>query len=125
MVNLLNPNLRVRDIRKLVEPNLIEINWDGGVDETSEWIVASFEDFEHTHRLTSWLNSKAISGTFELIIIHDSWSNLEYVTWENLLENLQNYFSQKSTLIIASDRTWVMEYQPQQIVRFGRWLQVT
>jgi hypothetical protein len=122
MVNLINPNLRVRDIRKLVDPNLLEITWDEGIDETSEWIVASFEDPEHTQRLTSWLNSKTINGAFELIIIHNSWSNLEYITWASLLENLQSYFNQETTLIIASDRTWVMEYMPQQIVRFGRWV---
>jgi hypothetical protein len=122
MVNLLNPNLRIRDIRKLVEPNLIEITWDEGVDDTSEWILASFEDPEHIQRLNFWLNSKAISGAFELIIIHNSWSNLEYVTWEKLLDNIQSYFNQERTLIIASDRTWVMEYNPQQIARFGRWM---
>lgn len=125
MVNLLNTNLRVRDIKKLVEPNLIEITWDEGIDETSEWITASFEDNNHTQRVISWLNSKAINANFELIVIRSYWSNIEYITWEKLLENIRGYFDQESTLIVATDRTWAMEYEPQQIARFGRWLPLT
>jgi len=58
MVNLLNQALRSRDVRKLVEPHLHEVVWDSGVDETSEWVMASFEDLTHIQKLESWLNSK-------------------------------------------------------------------
>ena len=68
MVNLLNPQLRVRDQRKLVEPHLHEVNWDSGVDDTSEWVVASFEDNIHKQNLITWLNSKSVSDTFDIII---------------------------------------------------------
>ena len=81
MVNLLNPALRVRDLRKLVEPHLHEVNWDRGVDETSEWIIASFEDSTHKNNLFTWLNSKSVSNTFEVIITDKAWSNLRYLSW--------------------------------------------
>ena len=51
MVNLLNPTLRVRDIRKLVEPYLHEVNWDCGAEDTSEWVIASFEDSTHKQKI--------------------------------------------------------------------------
>ncbi|MBA6231069.1 MULTISPECIES: hypothetical protein [unclassified Colwellia] len=121
MVNLLNPELRVRDLRKLVAPYLHEVKWDRGVDETSEWVLASHEDNAHKSNLISWLNSKNISGTFEVIITDKAWSNLRYLNWSQLLFGLASYFDQENILIISSDRTWVMEYSPQQIVRFGQW----
>lgn len=121
MVNLLNPDLRVRDLRKLVEPHLHEVKWDRGVDETSEWVIASLEDSSHKNKLVNWLNSKNISDTFEVIITDKSWSTLKYLSWSKLLSELSTYFDQENILIISSNRTWVMEYAPQQIVRFGQW----
>ncbi|MBA6231400.1 MULTISPECIES: hypothetical protein [unclassified Colwellia] len=125
MVNLLNPALRVRDLRKLVEPHLHEVNWDFGVDETSEWVIASFEDSLHKQKLVTWLNSKNVSDSFEIIITDKAWSNLRYLNWSKLLSDLECYLNQENILIVASDRTWVMEYAPQQIVRFGLWAKVT
>jgi hypothetical protein len=121
MVNLLNSDLRVRDLRKLVEPHLHEVNWDSGVDETSEWVIASLEDSEHRSNLITWLNEKGISDPFEVIITDKAWSNLRRLTWSQFISNLASYFDQDNILIISSDRTWVMEYAPQQIVRFGQW----
>ncbi|PKH61685.1 hypothetical protein CXF83_19520 [Shewanella sp. Choline-02u-19] len=125
MVNLLNPELRVRDLRKLVEPHLHEVDWDCGVDDTSEWVIASFEDSVHKQKLITWLKSKSVSDTFEIIITDKAWSYLRYLSWSKLLSELEYYLDQESILIIASDRTWVMEYAPQQIVRFGQWVKVT
>jgi hypothetical protein len=125
MVNLLNPALRVRDLRKLVEPHLCEVKWDCGVDGTSEWVIASFEDSVHKQKLVTWLKSKNVSDTFEIIITDKAWSNLRYLNWSSLLSDLECYLNQENILIVASDRTWVLEYAPQQIVRFGQWVKVT
>ncbi|MGF1742230.1 hypothetical protein L4C34_14310 [Vibrio profundum] len=125
MVNLLNPALRVRDLRKLVEPILHEVSWDRGVDDTSEWVIASFEDSTHKQKLTSWLKSKNIPDAFEIIITDKAWSNLRYINWSKLLLNLEFYLDQENVLIIASNKAWVMEYAPQQIVRFGQWVKIT
>jgi hypothetical protein len=125
MVNLLNQALRSRDIRKLVEPHLHEVVWDSGVDETSEWVVASFEDETHIQKLTSWLNSKGVSGSTKVILTDSAWSELQQTTWEALLKKSEGYFKQKHMLVVAADRSWVMEYASQQIIRFGRWVNVT
>jgi hypothetical protein len=121
MVNLLNSDLRVRDLRKLVEPHLHKVSWDRGVDETSEWVIASLEDCDHKSKLVNWLNGKNVSDSFEVIITDKAWSNLRYLTWSQLLADLPTYFDQENILIVSSDRTWIMEYAPQKIVRFGQW----
>ncbi|PWS56341.1 hypothetical protein ACNSN2_07235 [Pseudoalteromonas sp. US3C1013] len=125
MVNLLNQALRSRDVRKLVEPHLHEVVWDSGVDETSEWVMASFEDLTHIQKLESWLNSKEISDSIEVILTDTAWSELQQTTWDALLKKPDDYFNQKHMLVVAADRSWIMEYTPQQIIRFGRWVKVT
>ncbi|QYK13514.1 hypothetical protein K0I63_03070 [Shewanella rhizosphaerae] len=125
MVNLLNPALRSRDIRKLVEPHLHEVFWDSGVDETSEWVMASFEDDAHTQKLSNWLNSKGVTGSTKVIITDTAWSELRQSTWSSLLNHAADYFNQNHLLIVAEDRSWVMEYASQQIIRFGRWVNIT
>ncbi len=125
MVNLLNQALRSRDVRKLVEPHLHEVVWDSGVDETSEWVMASFEDLTHIQKLESWLNSKEISDSIEVILTDTAWSELQQTTWDALLKKPDDYFNQKHMFVVAADRSWIMEYTPQQIIRFGRWVKVT
>ena len=120
MVNLLNQALRSRDVRKLVEPHLHEVVWDSGVDETSEWVMASFEDLTHIQKLESWLNSKEISDSIEVILTDTAWSELQQTTWDALLKKPDDYFNQKHMLVVAADRSWIMDYTPQQIIRFGR-----
>ncbi len=125
MVNLLNQALRSRDIRKLVEPHLHEVVWDSGVDETSEWVMASFEDQTHIQELESWLISKEVADSTEAILTDTAWSELQQTTWNALLNKPDDYFNQKHMLVVAADRSWIMEYAPQQIIRFGRWVKVT
>jgi len=71
--------------------------------------------------LIKWLNSKSVSDTFEVIITDKAWSNLRYLSWSQLLSELESYFDQENILIIASNSTWVIEYAPLQIARFGQW----
>ncbi len=122
MVNLLNPELRSRDIRKLVEPHLYEVNWDFGVDETSEWVIASCENETYKQRLLSWLSSKNIPRTENTIVTDTGWSTLQHIVWSKLLEKPDEFFNRERVLVIASDRSWVIEYAPQQVIRFGRWV---
>ena len=125
MVNHLNQTLRSRDIRKLVEPHLHEVVWDSGVDETSEWVMASLEDETHIQKLASWLSSKKISNSTDAILTDTAWANIQKITWQSFLNKPDDYFNQKHMLVVAIDRSWVMEYAPQQIIRFGRWVKVT
>lgn len=125
MVNILNQALRSRDVRKLVEPHLHKVVWDSGVDETSEWVIASFEDESHTKKLVSWFNSKMVSDSTDVIITDTAWDEIKHTTWQAFLKKPTDYFHQKHMFLVAVDRTWIIEYAPQQIIRFGRWVKVT
>ena len=125
MVNLLNQALRSRDVRKIVKPHMHEVVWDHGVDKTSEWVMASSEDGTHIQKLASWLNSKKVAESADVILTDTSWSELQQTTWQALLKKPEDYFNQKHMLVVAVDRSWVIEYAPQQIIRFGRWVKVT
>ncbi|MBU2978524.1 hypothetical protein [Alteromonas sp. C1M14] len=108
MVNLLKQALRNRDIRKLVEPHLHEVVWDSEVDETSEWVVASFEDKTHIQKLTSWLNSKGVSCFTKVILTDSAWSELQQTTWEVFLKKSEGYLGQEHMFVVAADRSWVI-----------------
>ena len=123
MVDLLNQELRLRDIRKLVVQHLCEVKWERGVDETSEWIIASVRDQKHYQKLTSWLYSKNIVDSFNAILIDGAWSEVKNVHWSSLCDKPEQYFCQKDILVVAFDRSWIVEYaSSQEIIRFGRWI---
>ena len=121
MVNLLNPELRTRDLRKLVEPNFYKVHWEIGVDETSEWVLASLENEKYQAKLSSWLKSKKIDDNFEAICVDPSWSNLYFIKWQDLYEDLDVFFTNGNKFIISANRSWILEFSSEQIVRFGRW----
>jgi hypothetical protein len=122
MVNLLSPELRIRDIRKLVEANLHEVNWERGIDENSEWVLASFENEQYKNRLVSWLKSKNISNTKIAIATDKTWSKLQNTLCIDLLTKPEMIFNKKHSIVVACDRSWVIEYAvEQEVIRFGRW----
>ena len=87
--------------------------------------MASFEDQTHILELDSWLNSKEVADSTEAIFTDTAWSELQQTTWGALLNRPEDYFNEKHILVVAADRSWVIEYVPQQIIRFGRWVKVT
>ena len=125
MVNLLNPALRPRDIRKLVKRHLHNVEWESGVDETSEWIIASTKNLKQYQKLISWLYSKNIEASRQAICIDAAWSELSQISWDAICSNPEYIFAQKDVLIVSSDRLWVIEYSSlQEIFRFGRWVRM-
>ena len=71
------------------------------------------------------MHSKNIEGSYNAILVDTAWSELKYIHWSSLYEQPKQYFYQKHILIVASDRSWIVEYAPQQkIIRFGRWVKV-
>jgi hypothetical protein len=122
MLNLLNPELRVRDIRKLVEPHLHEVNWERGVDETSEWVLASFENVNYRNRLVSWLTSKKLSNTKTAIVTDKTWSKIQTTPCIDLFAKPEMIFNKNNLIVVACDRSWVIDYAAEQeVIRFGRW----
>jgi hypothetical protein len=124
MVNLLHPDLRLRDLRKLVEDHLNKVTWERGVNETSEWIIASTnkkQNQKHRQNLISWLCSKNIKTSAKAICVDTGWSELKPMQWGAICNNPERIFHQKDVLVIASDRSWIIEYASrQEIFRFGR-----
>lgn len=120
MSNLRNPDLRIRDIRKIIGIKAYNIVWDSGCDETSEYIIASLENQKYSEKLTSWLSSKNISPENEALLVSRSWGNVEKIYWSNILEHPINYFGKGSFQLYDLDLNWLMEIHTE-IARFGRY----
>ncbi len=121
MSNLRSSDLRTRDIRKLVNFKSQEISWDKGCDETSEWVLASLENEAYRERLKAWLLSKNISPENQGLKIDSGWKEPKRVSWEEFLLTPEVHFGKEMFEVYDIDLKWVMEYQPQEIVRFGRY----
>ena len=121
MSNLSNPHIRTRDIRTLVNLKSQDIVWDTGCDETSEWVFASLEDDSYKKKLINWLSSKNILSANEVVIVDSAWKDPKRVTWGEVLENPAEFFKKEMFQIYDVDLNWLMEYQAQEIVRFGRY----
>ena len=119
MTNLRNPDLRARDMRKLVSYKSQEIVWDEGCDSSSEWVFASLESEAHIESLLNWLISKGVNSSCEFILVDSGWSKLKKLTWGDLLTNPAMYFGKDSFKLYDIDLNWVLEYEPQEVVRFG------
>lgn len=121
MSNLRNPDIRTRDIRKLVGYKSQEITWDQGCHETSEWVMASLEDEAHITPLIHWLSGKNISSENEAILIDSGWKNPVRVFWGDLITDPSRYFGKEMFQLYDLDLIWILEYQVQEIARFGRY----
>ncbi|PHS05029.1 MAG: hypothetical protein COA78_15775 [Blastopirellula sp.] len=121
MSNLRNPDIRTRDIRKLVGYKSQEIAWDQGCDETSEWVMASLEDEAHVKTLINWLSSKNIPLESEAVLIDSGWKRPKRVCWGDLISDPRKYFGKDMFQLYDLDLNWTMEYQVQEIARFGRY----
>jgi len=120
MSNLRNQQLRTRDIKKLVTYKFQSIIWDKGCDSTSEWVLTSIENEEYKDRIIIWLQSKNISSSCECVLVKNNWTELKRLEWCAVLENPKHYFCNESFHLYDVDLSWVLEYEPQEISRFGK-----
>ena len=119
MINLRNPDLRTRDIRKLVGLKAQFVRWDEGCDETSEWVIAAVDSSRSIEKLLSWLNSKNVAEFTDCLITNSAWSKPEMIQWHQLLDNPSKYFGNASFQLYDIDLKWVLEYATQEVARFG------
>jgi hypothetical protein len=120
MSNLRNPNLRTRDIRKLIGYKYQSIKWDKGIEERNEWNLASLESEVYSQKLLEWLKSKNILLTSEALLVEPSWLNPKTVTWQSILLESAHYFCGNDFQLYDLDLNWVLEYKSLGVVRFGR-----
>lgn len=121
MSDLRNPEIRARDIRKLVNYKAENIVWHHGFDETSEWVFASLEDEKHRKILIKWLLSKKIQTNCEVILVKPDWKQPQKIIWSTVLSEPEKYFGKEEFQIYDIDLKWLLEYKAQEIVRFGKY----
>ena len=121
MSDLRNPEIRVRDIRKLVNYKASNIVWHQGFDETSEWVFASLEGEKHKENLIKWLLSKKIQNNCEIILVKANWKQPIKMIWLDVLFKPEKYFEKKEFQIYDINLKWLLEYKEQEIVRFGKY----
>jgi hypothetical protein len=121
MTNLRHPEIRIRDIRKLVDHMSHFLIWDRGCDETSEWVMASLETETHKNKLLAWLSSKHVEPSNQAILIGPAWNEARRIAWAELITEPDKYFRKEMFQLYDIDLKWFMEYQVQQIARFGRY----
>jgi hypothetical protein len=121
MTDLRNPKLRVRDLRRLVEPKLHAVVWDAGVEKKNEWVYASLESKAHRSKLLDWLRSKGVEGKEEALWFDPSWTKPRKILWRDILNRPDEFFSDDPFQLVSLDLTWALGYMEQGVARFGHW----
>lgn len=123
MTDIRNPQLRVRDLRRLVESALHEVSWEAGVESKNEWVYASLESEIHRRRLLDWLRSKNIGEKEEALWFDPGWAQTRKVSWQNILNQPEAFFANEPFQLVSLDLDWVLGYMKEGVARFGRWTQ--
>jgi len=120
MTNLRNTDLRIRDINKLVGYKSQSIIWDRGFENNNEWFYASLENESYKQKLLFWLNEKNIDTNCHSVLILPSSDSIKRLTWGSFISDLENYFIKSEFKLYDVELRWVLEYQTQEIARFGK-----
>ena len=118
-MNLSDINLRPRDIRRVVEPDLYRIEWDSGTNRTSEWVTVSTETEFDISKLDTWLLSKQIDLNESVVWVSRTWLVNERTTFSSVLAELGKYFADESFYLVSAQKKWLINYDCIGIVRFG------
>lgn len=121
MIDLRNPALRVRDLRRIVQPKLHEVVWDAGVEEKNEWVYASIESDIHKRRLIDWLTSKPVDEGSEALLFDPGWTQVKRIVWRDILQRPEEFFCGSDFHCVNIELTWILDYMKTGVARFGRW----
>jgi hypothetical protein len=119
--DLRHPDLRLRDIKRILAAKRLDITWDPGTAADSMWVYATFEDGDHRQRFLDWLSSKRISPSAEALLLVDGCYESASVTWGDILAHPEKFFGERSIKIISRDVDWRLDYRQGCVARFGRW----
>ena len=123
MTDISNPNLRPKDIRKIVANRFQFLEWEQGYESKNEWVFASTSTQSHRNKLRSWLQTKCIAPENAVVVVESNWHSAKKSKWSIVLAKPENMFASKSVDIYDSKLDWVLEYRPQEVARFGRFKQ--
>jgi hypothetical protein len=118
---LRHPDLRLRDIKRILAHKRFDIRWDSGTSEGSEWVYATLEDKAHRERLLAWLRSKGISESADAFLLGDGYNDCTGITWGEILREPDRFFNGRKIMVVSKDLDWRLDYRQSCVARFGRW----
>jgi hypothetical protein len=121
MIELRNPALVIRDLRRIVKPKLHEVVWDAGAEENNEWVYASIESDIYKKRLIDWLTSKLVDDGTEMLLFGPGWNQVKSIGWRDILQRPEEFFCGLDFHSVNVEITWILEYTKTGVARFGRW----
>lgn len=119
MTNLRNPNIRAKDINRLLGYKSQLIKWDKGVDDDNKWYLASLEDDNHKQKLLSWLKSKNVLPECEALFVNHSSGQTKLTHWGSIILEPEIYFMDQDFELYDLDLNWILQYKAINIVCFG------
>ena len=122
VANLRHPDLRPRDIKRILAQKSSDIRWDAGFTAGSEYVYTSLEDAVHRQELQEWLNSKGVAESADAWIITSSEKDCIDITWGEVMREPERIFVGRELMVVSKDLDWRLECTRQSVARFGRWL---
>ena len=119
MTDLRNPNIRAKDIKRLLGYKHQSIKWDKGIDDTNQWSLASLEDENHKQKLLTWLRSKNVLPECEALFVNQCSGQTKLTHWGNVISEPELYFGEQDFELYDLDLNWVLQYKAINIVCFG------
>jgi hypothetical protein len=120
-VDLRHPDLRPRDIRRILAAKRFDITWDPGTGDGSMWVYATLEDADHRKRFLEWLSGKRISLSAEALFFPAGDYESTIVTWGDIIAHPEKFFTERPIRIVSRDLDWRLDYRQGCVARFGRW----
>lgn len=118
---LRHPDLRLRDIKRILAHKRFDIRWDAGTSKESEWVYAALEDDVHRERVLAWLRSKGISESAEAFMLGDGYNDCTEISWGDILREPERFFDGRKIMVVSKDLDWRLDYRQSCVARFGRW----
>jgi hypothetical protein len=118
---LRHPELRLRDIKRILAHKRFDIHWDAGTSDGSEWVYATLEDDAHRECLLAWLRSKNICESADAFLLGDGYNDCTEITWSDILREPERFLNGRKIVIVSKDLDWRLDYRQSCVARFGRW----
>jgi hypothetical protein len=113
-------DLRPRDIRKLIALHSRDVVWDYGSSPSSEWIYFSFEVQNERARSLEWIDSKCVPSE-ATVVLRTYPEHYKFKSWQAIYQQIEQILSYQQVTIIDISFSWILEYHPARIARFGRY----